>query len=345
MMTIVWPLLIYWLVMFVACFVVVEIGQDQLYDEVTPRAGLKVAGGSLLIAALLTALRHYGFPASFESMFTTNIAWTLLQGVVWFLVFMFVFQFHPWHALGLGVVTMVLVSGLATMGVESVLAKPRDVSPPPGRSSQTSRSGSRSGPGRRQSPGQRAGKSQVTSAFSPARDRAGQCFNTAMRRIKIVGYVTREFAHLETLERAKRWLIEVGFPPSRIEVHTHGTLRITVSVEAGQADEVERVLDAVAASDPDGTPSFWDHTHHHHGSAETSASPTRRLPARFPRKPSTSAGARSIPTRGHSDVDRDRETKDLPRRPRLSGVSNFKLVQAQRHKLAQPAGGLDRMFV
>ena len=57
MSAIIWPLLIYWLVLFVACFVVVEIGQDQLYDEVTPRAGLKVVGGSLLLAALLTALR------------------------------------------------------------------------------------------------------------------------------------------------------------------------------------------------------------------------------------------------------------------------------------------------
>jgi hypothetical protein len=128
MMTIVWPLLIYWLVLFVACFVVVEVGQDQLYDEVTPRAGLKIAGGSFVLAALLTALRAYGFAASFDSMFTYNIGWTLLQGVVWFLVFMFVFQFHPWHALGLGVVTMIIVSGLATMGVESLLANRRDVS-------------------------------------------------------------------------------------------------------------------------------------------------------------------------------------------------------------------------
>jgi hypothetical protein len=122
MLSHIWPLLIYWLVMFVACFVVVEIGQDQLYDEVTPRAGLKVAAGSLLIALLLTALRAYGFPASFESMFTTNITWTLLQGVVWFAVFTLIFQFHPWHALGLGIATMLLVSGLATMGVESILA-------------------------------------------------------------------------------------------------------------------------------------------------------------------------------------------------------------------------------
>jgi hypothetical protein len=128
MMTFVWPLLIYWLVLFVACFVLVEIGHDQLYDEAPPRAGLRVAGGSFLLAALLAALRVYGHPASFESMFTTNIGWTLLQGVVWFLVFMFVFQFHPWHALGLGVITMVLISGLATMGVDSVLANRRDIS-------------------------------------------------------------------------------------------------------------------------------------------------------------------------------------------------------------------------
>jgi hypothetical protein len=120
----IWPLLIYWLVTFVACFIVVDIGQDQLYDQVTPHAGLKVMGGTLLIAALLTALRYYGFAASFESMFTTNIAWTVLQGVVWFVVFTLIFQFHPWHALGLGIATMLMVSGLATMGVESVLAKP-----------------------------------------------------------------------------------------------------------------------------------------------------------------------------------------------------------------------------
>jgi hypothetical protein len=124
MSTIIWPFLIYWLVMFVACFVVVEVAQDQLYDEVTPRAGLKVASGSLLIALLLTWLKARGEPVSYESMFTSNFAWTVLQGIVWFGVFTLIFQFHPWHALGLGLVTMVMVSGLATMGVESILAKP-----------------------------------------------------------------------------------------------------------------------------------------------------------------------------------------------------------------------------
>jgi len=121
MSTLIWPFLIYWLVMFVACFVVVEIAQDQLYDQVTPRAGLKVASGSLLIALLLTWLKARGEPVSYESMFTSNFAWTVLQGIVWFGVFTLIFQFHPWHALGLGIITMVMVSGLATMGVESIL--------------------------------------------------------------------------------------------------------------------------------------------------------------------------------------------------------------------------------
>src|SRR6185312_10011967 len=83
MAALIWPLLIYWLVLFVACFVVVEFGHDQLYDEVTPHAGLKVAGGSLILAILLTTLKWAERPASFESMFTTNIHWTLLQAIVW----------------------------------------------------------------------------------------------------------------------------------------------------------------------------------------------------------------------------------------------------------------------
>jgi hypothetical protein len=124
MAALIWPLLIYWLVIFVACFVVVEFGQDQLYDEVTPHAGLKVAGGSLILAILLTTLRWAEHPASFESMFTTNIIWTLLQAIVWAGVFVLILQFHPWHGLGLGLATMLLVTGLATMGVESLLAKP-----------------------------------------------------------------------------------------------------------------------------------------------------------------------------------------------------------------------------
>jgi len=71
-------------------------------------------------------------------------------------------------------------------------------------------------------------------------------------------YVTRHFTHIETLDRARRWLIQAGINPSRIEAHTQGTLRITVTVEPGESAEVERVIDAAESSDPDGNPSFWD---------------------------------------------------------------------------------------
>ncbi len=121
-MATIWTLLIYWLVIFVGCFVVIEIAQDQLYDEVTPHVGLKVTGGSLLLAAMLTAFYNKGMPASFDSMFTNNILCTVFQAIVWFGVFTLIFQFHPWHALGLGIATMVMVQGLATMGVNSILS-------------------------------------------------------------------------------------------------------------------------------------------------------------------------------------------------------------------------------
>ena len=53
-----------------------------------------------------------------------TVAWTVLLALIWFGVFTLIFQFHPWHALGLGIVTMLLVTGTATMGVDSVLSRP-----------------------------------------------------------------------------------------------------------------------------------------------------------------------------------------------------------------------------
>jgi hypothetical protein len=46
-----------------------------------------------------------------------------------------------------------------------------------------------------------------------------------------VRYITHEFAHAETLDRAQRWLIQAGFDPNRIEVHHQGIPRIAVAVE------------------------------------------------------------------------------------------------------------------
>ncbi|MDR3634205.1 MAG: hypothetical protein P4L84_10385 [Isosphaeraceae bacterium] len=116
MLAFVWPLLIYWLVLFVVCYTVTEVAQDQLYDEVTPRVGLKVGLASFILALLLAKLHP-----SFDTMFTTNIAWTVLQGIVWFGVFTLILQFHPWHALAIGLLTMLIVPGVATLGVDSIL--------------------------------------------------------------------------------------------------------------------------------------------------------------------------------------------------------------------------------
>ncbi len=71
-------------------------------------------------------------------------------------------------------------------------------------------------------------------------------------------YLTHAFAHPETLQRVRRWLVQGGFDPSRIEVHAHGTPRLSVFVERGETAEVEMIIDAVERTDPDGFPSFWD---------------------------------------------------------------------------------------
>jgi hypothetical protein len=118
MLAILWPFLIYWLVMFVISYIAVEVGQDTLYDEVTPMSGWKVGGGSLLLAAMLTY-----FHPTFDSMFTTSIAWTVLQAIVWCGVFILIYQFHPWHGLAIALPLMLITSGFATMGVDSVLKK------------------------------------------------------------------------------------------------------------------------------------------------------------------------------------------------------------------------------
>ena len=71
-------------------------------------------------------------------------------------------------------------------------------------------------------------------------------------------YVTHQFAHVETLERARRWLVLAGIDPSWVEARTHGILRLAVAVEAGESAEVQRIIDVAESSDPDGYPGFWD---------------------------------------------------------------------------------------
>jgi hypothetical protein len=75
-------------------------------------------------------------------------------------------------------------------------------------------------------------------------------------------YVTHQFAHADTLERARRWLVLAGIAPGRIQAHTHGILTLAVTVLAGESAEVECVIDVAEASDPDGQPGFWELASH-----------------------------------------------------------------------------------
>jgi hypothetical protein len=135
--SILWPLAIFWLVVFVCCFAVVEFAQNYLYEEKTPAAGLKVLAGSLILAGLLTYTR-----TRLDTMFTDRIGLTIIQAVVWFAVFTLIFRFQPLHGAVIGIIAMCVISVLATMAVDStststqlVVRQPRVNRPAPRRPS------------------------------------------------------------------------------------------------------------------------------------------------------------------------------------------------------------------
>ena len=72
-------------------------------------------------------------------------------------------------------------------------------------------------------------------------------------------YLSHSFASRDTLLRAVRWLMLLGFDPGEIEVNEEGLPRVSVRASSGQSvTTAERVFAAVESSDPDGWPSFWD---------------------------------------------------------------------------------------
>ncbi len=119
------PLFIYWLLFFVVQFIMVEYAQTYLYEETTPYFGLKVLIGSGLLAAMATYFRP-----NFATMLTNDIHWTALQALAWVGIFTLLYQFHPWHALALGLAGLVSVPALATMTIDSLSRSERVVSRP-----------------------------------------------------------------------------------------------------------------------------------------------------------------------------------------------------------------------
>jgi hypothetical protein len=113
---ILWPFLIYYVILFVVSYVVVEYGQNYLYDEVTPGVATKVALGALVLASILTWSR-----TNFFSMFTTEISSSVLLAIAWVGVFILVYRFHPWHGFGLAMATLLIFAGMSTIVVDSML--------------------------------------------------------------------------------------------------------------------------------------------------------------------------------------------------------------------------------
>lgn len=73
-----------------------------------------------------------------------------------------------------------------------------------------------------------------------------------------MSYLTHSFAHRDTLDRARRWLIQAGFASSQIEAINEGVPRIAVRLGTVQAAVAGLIIDAAERTDPEGLPSFWD---------------------------------------------------------------------------------------
>lgn len=123
-LSILWPFLFNWLVLLAVCYAVVEFGQSYFYDETTPGAPLKVALGSAILAAILTWTR-----TSYDTMLTRDIGKTVVLAIAAFGVFTLIFRFQPWHGFAVGIASVLLVAGFATMGVDSFVNRNRPLSP------------------------------------------------------------------------------------------------------------------------------------------------------------------------------------------------------------------------
>jgi hypothetical protein len=97
-------------------------------------------------------------------------------------------------------------------------------------------------------------------------------------------YLTHEFAHSETLDRARRWLIHAGISPERMEVHRHGLPRLAVEAEPAEVQSIEMIIRIAEMNDPDGLPGFWDLARLHRADGEEgeeAAAPVVATPSSF----------------------------------------------------------------
>ncbi len=84
-------------------------------------------------------------------------------------------------------------------------------------------------------------------------------------------YMTHHFAHVETMQRARRWLVELGFDSTRI--HTHGEHHpwMTILDTADRLAQARVIINAIEHGEHGKRHGVWDrprdadHVEHHHG--------------------------------------------------------------------------------
>ncbi len=113
--------LVYFAIFYVISYILCEYGQNYLYDEVTPNMPLKVLAGSFVMAIAMTWARP-----RYDTMFTSDIGWTIIQGMLAAGIFTVAYQFHPWHGAGFGLAAFLFVGGIATMTGESLTTTSAD---------------------------------------------------------------------------------------------------------------------------------------------------------------------------------------------------------------------------
>jgi len=98
--------------------------------------------------------------------------------------------------------------------------------------------------------------------------------------------LTHQFAHSETLERARRWLLHAGISADRMQVHHHGVPRLAVTAEPAEVQSIEMIIRIAEMNDPDGLPGFWDLARLHpvdsEGNVEVAAPAVPARPSSFP---------------------------------------------------------------
>jgi len=124
-------------------------------------------------------------------------------------------------------------------------------------------------------------------------------------------YYTHHFGSQETLDRARSWLLELGFPPGSIEAHADGIPRLTVAVEPSWLSSVQMLIDAVERTDPQGWPGLWDVAHQVHVYPGKAVAPALPAPSPGPR---TAIGWHPSDRLSKAPGDRDAASEAMRRR-------------------------------